>query len=62
MTGLNTNGNKFVAKKFHESVPLPLSSENLKLAAEEPLRRIDLQLDPYSHIRQPYLRTACRSY
>ena len=47
MTGLNTNGNKFVAKKFHESIPLPLPSENPKLAAEEPLSVL-IAAGPYS--------------
>ena len=47
MTGLNTNGNKFVAKKFHESVPLPLSCENQNPAAEGPLS-ILIAVGPYS--------------
>ena len=37
MTGLNTNGNRFVAKKLHESIPLPL-----------PTNRVDLSEGPMS--------------
>ena len=48
MTGLNTNGSKFVAKKIHESVPLPLPFENLELdLAERPLS-VMIATGPYS--------------
>ena len=46
MTGLNTNGNRFVAKKFHESLPLPLPSEAIDLG-ERPLS-ILIATGPYS--------------
>ena len=62
MTGLNTNGNKFVVKKFHESVPLPLPCENLELDLAEGATEHNDCNWTLLRIRQPYLRTACRSY
>ena len=46
MTGLNTNGNRFVAKKLHEIVPLPLSNDKVSLA-EGPLSVL-ITTGPYS--------------